>query len=243
MPSWWEDLFTWVSRDALDIEGLGEETARQLVDMELVRHLPQLFDLTADQLIPLEGFAELSADNLIEGITRASHAELPRFLYGLGIPEVGVKVAKDLSRAFGSLDNLRAADEERLMSVPGVGPRMSEQILAFFAQEQNTQLLATLLEGRVSLIEGEPAPFEAMESSTGPMAGLRVVFTGGMETLNRRTAKELVEGAGGFAVGSVSKNTDLVVAGENAGTKLEKAESLGIEVISEAEFLTRLQDS
>jgi DNA ligase (NAD+) len=227
------------SRDALDIEGLGEESARLFVDRGLVTHLPDLFDLRAEPLLELEGFAEISVNNLLAAIAKASHAELPRFLYGLGIPEVGVKVSRDLARAFGTFDALRRAEDEDLLAVPGVGPRMTEQIRSFFAQENNIELLDRLLDGRVTLIEGEPQATERSTAS-GPLAGLRVVFTGGLPTLSRRDAKELAEGAGALVVGSVSRNTDLVVAGEDAGSKLDKAEALGIPVIGEAELLRRL---
>ncbi len=226
------------SRDALDIEGLGEETARLLVDQELVRHLPQLFDLQAADLVELEGFAELSANNLVAGIARSGDgAEFARFLYGLGIPEVGVKVAQDLARAFGSLANLRQANVEQLMEVRGVGPRMSEAVTAFFAQPDNAELLDSLLD-RVSLQEGPPVSTPAAD---GPLAGLKVVFTGTLPTLGRRQAKELAEAAGAEVTGSVSRTTGLVVAGEKAGSKLERAEALGVTVVDEAEFLHRLE--
>ncbi|HVS02438.1 MAG TPA: NAD-dependent DNA ligase LigA, partial [Thermoanaerobaculia bacterium] len=137
------------SRDALDIAGLGEERARLLVERGLVRSLPDLFDLQEGDLVPLPGFAARSAANLLQGIRRGADAELARFLYGLGIPEVGVKVARDLAAHFGSLAALRQADEAALMQVPGVGPRMAEQIVAFFAEPRNAAVLDRLLEGRV----------------------------------------------------------------------------------------------
>ncbi|HMB54941.1 MAG TPA: NAD-dependent DNA ligase LigA, partial [Thermoanaerobaculia bacterium] len=226
------------SRDALDVEGLGEESAKLFVAEELVKTLPDLFDLTAEQLEPLPGFAEKSATNLVAGIEKASEVELERFLYGLGIPEVGTAVARDLARHYGRLENLRAAGEEELQAIPGIGPRMSEQVVTFFADEHNQQVLAALLDGRVTLVEHEPQPLsgEDAEESDLPLAGKVFVFTGSLEGMTRREAAEKVEALGAKSVGSVSKKTDYVVAGSEAGSKLEKAEKLGVEVLDEEGF-------
>ena len=225
------------SRNALDIEGLGEETARLLVDKQLVRHLPDLFDLKPDQLMLLEGFAHKSAHNLVAAIERASHAELPRFLYGLGIPEVGTAVAATLARHFRTFPALREASEEQLQAVEGVGPRMAELIVDFFARPQNQQVLDQLLASRMHLRE---MPAGATSAAELPLAGKKFVFTGGMEKLSRPEAQKLVEGLGGQAVGSVSSKTDFVVAGSDAGSKLEKAQKLGLEILDEAAFLELL---
>ena len=232
------------SRDALDVEGLGEETARLLVGQGLVARLPDVFDLPPEQLLPLPGFAEISANKLVAGIEQASTVELDRFLYGLGIPEVGVAVARDLARHFGTLANLRAADAAALQEVPGVGPRMAEQITAWFAEERNARVLDDLLAGRVSLIEHAPAPaMLAAEAAAGlPFAGKKFVFTGTLATMTRRDAEELVARHGARATGSVSKSTDWVVAGEEVGSKLETAQRLGVPVLGEAEFLNLLAD-
>jgi DNA ligase (NAD+) len=217
------------SRDALDIEGLGEETAKLLVTEGLVRQLPDLFDLTPQQLVTLEGFAEKSAENLVDGLARASHAELHRFLIGLGIPEVGVAVAKDLARHFRSLAALRRASGEDLEAVPGVGPKMAEQIGAFFGDERNRQILETLL-AKVALVEptGE---------ADAQLAGLKVVFTGGLTRLSRRDAKQLVESLGGRVTSSVSKETTFVVVGDNPGSKFGDAQRLGVQTLTEEEFV------
>ena len=225
------------SRNALDIEGLGEKTAKLLVREGLVRHLPELFDLEAAQLLPLEGFAEKSANALIEDIERASHTELHRFLFGLGIPEVGVAVARDLAQHFGTLEALRQADEAALTAVPGIGPRMTEQILTFFGLETHQELLDELLDGRIHLAP-PPEPASAGEH---PLAGLKMVFTGGMDALSRPQAKKIVEGAGAKVVSSVSKATDYVVAGADPGSKYRKAVDLGIEILDEAAFLALLE--
>jgi DNA ligase (NAD+) len=230
------------SRNALDIEGLGDETAKLFVSEGLVRDLPGLFDLKAEQLVQLEGFAEKSATNLVEALRKASHAELPRLLYGLGIPEVGVAVARDLARHFGTFANLRAADEAALQEVPGVGPRMAEQITAFFHEPKNAAALDELLT-RLTLKEAPPAgPSSAPSTSVQPLAGKKIVFTGGLTRLSRREAQELVERLGARATGSVSKATDWVVVGEDAGSKAEDAKKLGVATLDEDAFLALLQE-
>ncbi|HEV8239671.1 MAG TPA: NAD-dependent DNA ligase LigA [Thermoanaerobaculia bacterium] len=238
------------SRDALDIAGLGTENAELLVDSGLVKTLPDLFDLTKEQLLEVKrelpgsddkkaskrGFADVSADNLLTAIRKAAKScELPRFLYGLGIPEVGSKVSLDLARHFGTIDKLRAADEEALQAVPGVGPRMAKQVVAFFADPRNADVIDRLLDGRVKLarVEG-PA--------TNALAGLKFVFTGGMPTLSRAQGKQLVEANGGRVAGSVSKATDYVVAGEDAGSKLDEAQRHKVPVLDEAGFLALLRE-
>ncbi len=220
------------SRNALDVEGLGEETARLLVDRKLVEHLPDLFGLEAEKLVELPGFAEKSAENLVAGIARASRPELHRLLFGLGIPEVGAAVARDLSRHFRSMTALRAADEEALEEVEGVGPKMAAQIVAFFAEPHNRAVLEELL-GKLELEEAPPPP-------AGGLDGVKFVFTGGLESMSRERAKELVESLGGRAVSSVSKATDYVVAGSDPGSKYDKAAALGVEILDEKGFLALL---
>jgi len=232
------------SRDALDVEGLGGETAKLLVSEGLVRTLPDLFDLTAEQIEPLPGFAEKSAQNLVAGIEKASKVALERFLYGLGIPEVGTAVARSLARWYGGLDHLRNADEEALQEVDGVGPRMAEQIVGFFAEPHNAAVLDALLDGRVELVESEPAPRpeKGADDPELPLAGKTFVFTGSLSRFTRRGAEHLVEGLGAKATSSVSKKTDWVVVGEEAGSKLEKAEKLGVAVLDEDAFLALMAE-
>ena len=234
------------SRNALDVEGLGEESARLFVDRELVKRLPDLFDLTTEELEELPRFAEKSAANLVEGLEKASHVDLDRFLFGLGIPEVGTTVARDLARHFGTLDNLRAADEETLVAVHGIGERMAEEITGFFADERNRKLLEDLLEPRkegdrkgeprITLEEAEPAA----DRGELPLDGKTFVFTGSLDAVPRRRAKELVEELGARATSSVSKKTDYLVAGEDPGSKYDKAQSLGVEILDEEGFLALL---
>jgi DNA ligase (NAD+) len=222
------------SREAMDIEGLGDKTARLLVAEGLVRKLPDLLDIEVEQLVRLEGFAEKSATGLVDGITAATDgAELRRFLIALGIPEVGVAVAGDLARHFKTLDALRAASREELEAVDGVGPTMSQAIEDFFRDRRNREILDALL-GRVNLAE-------AGVESAAVLEGLRIVLTGVLERLSRREAKELVESLGGRVTSSVSKETAYVVAGENPGSKLDDARRLGVATLTEEGFLELLR--
>ncbi|MGW8264858.1 MAG: NAD-dependent DNA ligase LigA [Longimicrobiales bacterium] len=224
------------SRGGLDIEGLGEETAALLVDRGLVPELANLFDLDAETVAQLPGFAEKSAKNLVTAIARRKRVELHRFLFGLGIPEVGQAVARDLALHFGNLDDIRRADREVLEAVNGIGPKMSESIFSFLREEKNAQAIDAVLDRGVDLISPE-APAES---------GLRekkFVFTGGLERLTRSQAKMLVEAAGARAVSSVSTETDFVVAGSDSGSKLTRALELGLRVLDEGEFLSLLAEA
>ncbi len=221
------------SRQALDIEGLGEETAKLFVREGLVRQLPDLFDIQAAQLMRLEGFAEKSATNLVEAIDRASTVELHRFLYALGIPEVGAAVARDLARRVGSFDAIRHASEEELQAVEGVGPKMAEQIRAFFGDRRNREILDALID-HMELLEPEASAADVLD-------GAKIVFTGGLERLSRVEAQALVESLGGRVTSSVSKETDYVVAGTDPGSKYEKAKALGVPTLSEDEFFALLR--
>jgi DNA ligase (NAD+) len=224
------------SRGALDIEGLGEETARLLVDEGLVERLPDLLDLTAEQLVELEGFAALSAGNLVAAIAKASKPELHRFLAALGIPEVGGAVSRSLARHFGTLGAIMAADEETLTAVEGVGPIMAARIVAFFAEPHNAENIARLTE-RMQVQAAETAPVG------GALEGKTFVFTGGMETMSRGDAKKRAEALGAKVTGSVSKKTDFVVAGSDPGSKLDKAVELGVTVLDEAGFVELLKEA
>ena len=229
------------SRNALDIEGLGDETAKLFVAEGLVRQLPDLFDLQAEQLVRLEGFAEKSASNLVEALRKASHAELPRFLYGLGIPEVGVAVARDLARHFGTFQNLRNADEAVLQGVSGVGPRMAEVITAFFREPNNAAVLDQLLT-KVELAEAAPRASGDGTGAVQPFAGKKFVFTGGLSRFSRSEAQQIIESLGARATGSVSKSTDYVVVGEDAGSKADDARRLGVPTLDENGFIELLRE-
>lgn len=219
------------SRGGLDIEGLGERTVTQLVERELVVRFPQLYDLTPELLEPLDGFAQRSARKLWDAIEASRSPELARFLYALGIPEVGGAVARSLARAFGTFERLRAATEAELQQVDGVGEVMAQQIRGFFTEAHNVEVLDALLQ-RVS-------PRPAQQPATGGTAaldGLIFVFTGTLERMTRPDAEALVQSLGGRASGSVSKKTSYVVAGAEAGSKLTRATQLGVPVLTEQQF-------
>ncbi len=223
------------SRRGLDIDGLGERTARQLVDRGLVRHLPDLFELDERTVAELDGFAEVSARKLVEAIARGRRTELPQLLYGLGIPEVGAAVARTLAQRFGTLDALRAADRESLEAVEGVGPVMAAAIHDFLHEPSNAAVLDAV--GRYV----ETEPIEVEPEAPRPLAGATVVFTGALQRFTREQAQALVQQLGGKAAGSVSKRTTLLVAGQDAGSKLSKAEALGTDVLDEEGFLRWLE--
>ncbi|MDE2944666.1 MAG: NAD-dependent DNA ligase LigA [Gemmatimonadota bacterium] len=219
------------SRHALDIEGLGEETANLLVRQEVIGRVPELFGLEATKLMELEGFAEKSATNLVQAIDAARTTELARFIYGLGIPEVGVTVARELASHFLSFEAFRAADEETLQGVDGIGPRMAEQITVFLARPEVSAVVDELR----SCVEPVPPP-----RAGDTLAGLRIVLTGGLESMSRSEAGKKLEALGAKVTSSVSKQTSYVVAGENPGRKLERAQTLGVEILDEARLLELL---
>ncbi len=220
------------SREALDIQGIGEETAQLLVEEGLVKRLPDLFKLTQEDILSLEGFAEKSSRQLIEAIQGARKVELRRFLYGLGIPEVGQTVARDLARHFGSLMALRDASVEDLEGVPGIAQKMAAAIHGFFHGEGSQEMLDELLEHL------EVIPLEIPQEQ--PLEGLTFVFTGGLKRWTRSEAQDLVERYGGHATSSVSGETDYLVVGQNPGSKLDEARERGVETLEEDEFKSLL---
>ncbi|MSR22114.1 MAG: NAD-dependent DNA ligase LigA [Gemmatimonadetes bacterium] len=230
-------LSHFASREGLDIEGLGSETASLLVERGLVTELADVFDLEEQDLLPLPGFAEKSARNLTAAIRSRRTTELRRFLYAVGIPEVGSAVAGDLASHFGTLERLWDAGEEDIQDVGGVGPRMAEQIRGFFQEPANRAAVARLRDRMEALT------VPTGESPGGPFHGRRFVFTGTLESMSRSRAKELVEDAGGRAVSSVSGETHFLVAGAGRGSKLEAARKLGVTILSEQEFLAMLADA
>ncbi|HKI58423.1 MAG TPA: NAD-dependent DNA ligase LigA [Trueperaceae bacterium] len=229
-------LTHFASRGGLDIEGLGERTARQLVDRGMVAHLPDLFDLSAEEFASLDGFAELSGRKLEQAIRDARQPELPRFLYALGIPEVGGAVSRDLARHFGSMARLRSAGTDELSAVEGIGEVMAREIHDFFAESRNAEVLDALLDGRV-----EPREVEAGAGGAA-LDGLTFVFTGSLKRFSRSEAQALVERHGARASSSVSSQTDYLVAGEGGGSKLERARQEGVQLLSEEEFADLLAE-
>jgi DNA ligase (NAD+) len=228
-----ETLLHFGSRDVMNIEGLGEAVVTQLLERGLVHHVADLYSLTEEQLVDLERFAEKSARTLLIEIERSKKAGLARVLMGLGIRFVGERTAQLLAEEFGSMDALMAASAEELERVEEVGPRISEAILAFFARPANVHLVESLKAAGVEMTAEK-------KQRSAELAGLTFVLTGTLPSLSRDEAKQKIEAAGGKVSGSVSKKTSYVVAGEEAGSKLDKAQELKIPVLDEAELLALL---
>lgn len=224
------------SRKALDIQGLGEKLVEQLVDAEMVNSVADLFSLTRQQLAGLERMADKSADNLLDALELAKHTTLARFIYSLGIREVGEATATQLAQFFGSLDALQAASEETLQTVPDVGPVVAGFISEFFSSERNRDVVAALLSAGVDW----PA-LEQQAATDLPLAGQTWVLTGTLVSCSRDDAKQALLQLGAKVSGSVSAKTHCVVAGDKAGSKLAKAEQLGIEVLDEQQWLVQLR--
>ncbi len=231
------------SRNALDIEGLGAETAALLVDEGLVKELADLFDLAEEDLVPLEGFAELSARNLVRAIGERRTVDLSRFLVGLGVPEVGVSVAADLAAHFRSVDAIRNASLEEMEAIHGVGPKMSAAIRGFLEEPRVSEALDRLMaKGIEPVAPTVPAPVEGQSAGADSgWTGKRVVLTGALETFTRSELKQILQRLGARVTGSVSARTNVVVAGGNPGSKLARARELGVEVLDEAELRVRLE--
>jgi DNA ligase (NAD+) len=224
------------SKRALDIEGLGEETVSALVDRKLVRDLADLFRQKKDDLLRLEGFAERSAAKLVDAIQKSRRVELGRFLYALGIPEVGAAVARDLAQQFRNLESLRRANRQELDKVSGIGPRMSDAICEFFRDKRNQHAIDALLEAGLEIIEiKRPQP--------QPLKGKTFVFTGSLDRFSRSEAEKLVESLGGQATSSVGGQTDYVVVGSEPGKKLDQAKSQGVKTLSETRFVGLLREA
>jgi DNA ligase (NAD+) len=230
-------LLHFASRRAMDIEGLGDKLVEQLVDGGVVRTPADLYRLGIASLAQLERMAEKSAANVVAGIERSKDTTLARFIFALGIRHVGEVTARDLARHFGGLDALMGADVAALQEAPDVGPVVAESVARFLAEPHNREVIAQLRAAGVHWQEGEPAA----RAPTGPFAGKIVVLTGTLASMTRDEAKERIEAAGGKVTGSVSKKTDYVVAGAEAGTKLERARELGIAVLDEARFRAVLE--
>ena len=233
-----EAILHFAARRAMDIEGLGDKLVDQLVDQGVIRTLPDLYRMGLTALIALDRMAEKSAQNVLAALEKSKRTTLPRFLFALGIRQVGEATAKDLARHFGSLDAIMDASVEQLLQVNDVGPVVAEAIHTFFAQPHNREVVEQLRACGVAWEEGAPA-----ERATLPLAGKTVVLTGTLPTLSRDAAKDMLEAAGAKVAGSVSKKTHYVVAGEEAGSKLAKAQELGVPVLDEAGMLALLAGS
>ena len=228
-----EGIVHFAAREAMDIRGLGYERVRQLLDAGLIRDVADLFGLRVEQLVELDRFAEQSAEQLVAAIAASKARPLSTLLFGIGIRHVGKTVAQLVARRFGTLQSLMAADQEAFNAVPGVGPAIAEALAHFFAEPRNRDLVERLIQAGVET--SEPMAI----SAGGPLEGKNYVLTGTLDGLSRSEAAALIEQAGGRVTTSVTKKTDTVVAGADAGSKLEKARSLGIEIIDEAELRRR----
>lgn len=236
-----EAILHFAARRAMDIEGLGDKLVDQLVDANVIRTLPDLYRLGLSALVVLERMADRSALNLLAALEKSKQTTLPRFLFALGIRHVGESTAKDLAKHFGTLDALMgvdaesAATEEQLLQVPDVGPIVARSVHTFFQQPHNREVVEQLRACGVTWPEGAPT-----ERAPQVLAGKTIVLTGTLPTLSRDAAKDMLEAAGAKVSGSVSKKTSYVVAGEEAGSKLAKAEELGVPVLDEAGMLALL---
>jgi DNA ligase (NAD+) len=215
---------------------LGDKLVEQLVDAGVVKTLPDLYRLGFTALASLDRMADKSAQNIVAALEKSKHTTLPRFLFGLGIRHVGEATAKELARHFGQLDAIMDASLEALSEVNDVGPVVAQSIRTFFEQPHNREVVEQLRACGLTWEEGEPA-----ERAVLPLAGKTFVLTGTFPTLSRDQAKDLLEAAGAKVAGSVSKKTDYVVAGAEAGSKLEKAQTLGVAVLDEEAMLALLE--
>lgn len=223
------------SQSAMDIRGLGEQTVQLLLDRGLVRDVADLYSLRVEDLRELDGFADLSARNLVDAIQASRDRPLHRLLFALGVRHVGIVAAQQLARHFGTMDALLEATAEAFAAVHGIGPATAGALAAYLAEPKNRELIARLRAAGVNMIE--PVEREA----TRPFSGLTFVVTGTLPTLSRKEVTEFIERRGGRVAGSVSRSTDYVVVGESPGSKLDRARELGVPILSEAELLALAQ--
>jgi DNA ligase (NAD+) len=234
-----EGLIHFVSRDAMNIDGLGERVISQLFAEKLIADVADIYKLSQEQLLALERMGEKSVSNLIKAIEASKANSLEKLLFGLGIRHVGAKAAKTLAQQFGHMDKLKDASKEELMDINEIGDKMADSIVSFFGLEEAQDLIKELTDYGVNM-EYKGAKPVSVADSDSIFAGKTVVLTGKLEQLSRNEAKEKIEALGGNVAGSVSKKTHLVIAGEEAGSKLAKAQELGIEVWDEEKLLVEL---
>ncbi len=234
-----EGLIHFVSRNAMNIDGMGEKVISLLFAENLISDVADIYKLTGDQLLALERMGEKSVSNLLKAIEASKSNSLEKLLFGLGIRHVGAKAAKTLAQSFGTMENLASATKEELLAINEIGEKMADAIVTFFEQEEAVELLKELVSVGVNMEYKGAKPVSAEESDS-IFAGKTVVLTGKLEQLSRNEAKEKIEALGGNVSGSVSKKTHLVIAGVEAGSKLKKAQELGIEVWDEEKLLVEL---
>lgn len=233
-----EGIIHFVSRDAMNIDGLGEQIVTQLFENKLVQDPSDLYYLTMDNLLPLERMGQKSAQNLLASIEKSKSNSLERLIFGLGIRFIGEKAAKLLADHFETLDRLMEASVDELITVPEIGPKMAESVVEYFQQESAHRVIEKLRQAGVNFTYQRPLTIVSEDS---PFAGKTFVLTGTLETLDRKEAGRLIELRGGKITGSVSKNTDYVIAGEKAGSKLDKARELGVQVLDEQTLVQWLE--
>jgi DNA ligase (NAD+) len=226
-----------VSRKAMDIVGLGDKLIEQLADMDLVKHPDDFYKLDVETLANMQRMAQRSAQNVVDAITDSKQTTLARFIFSLGVPEVGEVTARNLANHFGSLEKIAQAQLEQLIEVPDVGDIVAENIVTFFQQTHNQEVIQGLIDAGIHW----PAP-QQLEAVASPFTGKVVVLTGTLQQLTRSDAKQKLEALGAKVTGSVSAKTDFLIAGEKAGSKLTKAESLGVQVLSEAEWMEMINN-
>ncbi len=231
-----ESLLHFASRGVMDIDGMGDALVDQLLTRGMVHNIADLYGLTLEQLLELERMGKKSASKIIENIDRSRKQPLPRIIYGLGIPFVGERTAQLLSAHFGNLNEIASASAETLQEVGEVGPKVAESIRQFFSEKRNCELIGRLQAAGLQFTAPKVARTQA-----GPLKGLNFVLTGTFPTLKREEAKARIEAAGGKVTGSVTSKTNYVVAGEEAGSKLDKARALEVKVIEEAGLLAMLE--
>lgn len=235
-----EGLIHFVSRNAMNIEGLGERVIGQLFKEKLIEDVADLYALTYDQLIQLERMGDKSVNNLLHAIEASKSNSLEKLLFGLGIRHVGAKAAKTIAMEFEKMENVLHATKEALISINEIGEKMADSIVTYFEQEEVAALISELQSAGVNMVYTGPK-LAAVEGADSIFAGKTIVLTGKMEILSRNEAKEKIESLGGKVTGSVSKKTDLVIAGKEAGSKLAKAKELEIEVWDEAKLMEELK--
>ncbi|MCP4881358.1 MAG: NAD-dependent DNA ligase LigA, partial [Gammaproteobacteria bacterium] len=229
-----------VSRKAMDIDGLGDKLVEALVEEGYIQHVADLYDLTHPTLANMERMGDKSATNLINALGDSTTTTLPRFLFGLGIREVGEATARSLSLHYGTLDNIMAASEEELQQVADVGPIVAGRIAHFFADAHNQGVICALIQAGITWLESEP--LAQAQQETLPLAGKTYVVTGTLTTMGRDEVKAKLQQYGAKVAGSVSKKTDYLIAGEKAGSKLTKANNLGVPVLDEEQAVQLLQN-
>ena len=224
-----EAIKHFVARKAMDIDGMGDRIVDLLVEEGLINNVADLYKLQYEDVLALEGFAEKSAENLIAAIETSKQTDFPRFLYALGIPQVGETTAEQLAKFFPDIPQLMTADAEQLQELPDIGPIVASSIVDFFAAENNNKVVADLLSAGITY----PEVVQQVSLDDLPLADKRIVLTGSLSSMSRAQAKKQLQALGAKVTGSVSKNTDLVVVGEDAGSKAKKAEDLGVTIINE----------